>query len=309
MQCHLRYYGVAACFDGFSAPRRKGEISQLAGKPIISITYRGFSREVVPAWYSSLCITILGNPLLHLTWLAGRLEFVASLTVGVGNRPILAERANVGRSAAPGDRLRLIRPDPASIAVGVGSNSNDMKTVLPFSHCFNPCVCTMGNKPASVPSVGSADTASRYNVRLHFVSCLLHVRAHLLEDHSFRPINNSVNVFANDPAGSNSPNNPQHFRPEVAVILRALALTCETERLAGETACEHVDAVSPNGKVCCSYVSILFCIGKMVFEDFSTKRIYLAVEGVRPSRPLGRQIETADAAKKGGVGHGHSHSP
>lgn len=66
MQCHLRYYGVAACFDGFSAPRRKGEISQLAGKPIISITYRGFSREVVPAWYSSLCITILGNPLRSL---------------------------------------------------------------------------------------------------------------------------------------------------------------------------------------------------------------------------------------------------
>jgi hypothetical protein len=103
--------------------------------------------------------------------------------------------------------------------------------------------------------------------------------------------------------GSNSPNNPQHFRPEVAVVLRALALACETERLAGETACEHVDAVSPNGKVCCSYVSVLFCIWKMVFEDFSTKRVYLAVEGVRPSRPLGSQIKTADAAEKGGVGH------
>ena len=47
----------------------------------------------------------------------------------------------------------------------------------------------------------------------------------------------------------------------------------------------------------------------MVFEDFSTKRVDLAVEGVRPSRPLGSQIKTADAAEKGGVGHGHSHSP
>ena len=260
MQCHLRNYGVAACFDGFSPPRRKGEISQLAGKPIISATNRGLSREPAPVRYSSLCITILGNPLLHLTWLAGRLEFVASLAVGIGNSPIRAASAIVGRSAAPGDRLLLIRPDPASIAVGVGSNSNGMNTILPFSHCFNTCVCTVGNKPASVPSVGSADTASRYNVRLHFVSCLLQVRAHRVEDHSLRPINNSVNVFANDPAGSNSPNNPQHFRPEVAVVLRALALACETERLAGETACEHVDAVSPNGKVCCSYVSVLFCI-------------------------------------------------
>lgn len=306
MQCHLRYYGVAACFDGFSAPRRKGEISQLAGKPIISITYRGFSREVVPAWYSSLCITILGNPLLHLTWLAGRLEFVASLAVGIGNSPIRAASAIVGRSAAPGDRLRLIRPDPASIAVGVGSNSNGMNTVLPFSHCFNPGVCTVGNKPASVPSVRSADTASRYNVRPHFVSCRFQVRTHLVEDHSFRPINNSENVLAHYPTGSNSPNNPQHFRPEVAVVLRALALAREAERLAGKSAGEHVDTVSPNGKVCCSYVSILFCIGKMVFQYFATKRVYLAVEGVRPSRPLGGQVKTADAAEKGGVGHGQN---
>lgn len=271
LQGYLRHYSVAACFDGSPAPRRKGETSQFTGKPIISITYRGFSREVVPVRYSSLCIAILGNPLLRLTWLAGRLEFVASLTVGVGNRPILAERANVGRSAAPGDRLRLIRPDPASIAVGVGSNSNGMKTVLPFSHCFNPCVCTVGNKPASVPSVGRADTASRYNVRLHFVSCRFQVRTHRVEDHSFRPVNNSVNVFANDPVGSNSPNNPQHFRPEVAVVLRALALACETERLAGETACEHVDAVSPNGKVSVRMSPYCSASGKWYLRIFRQK--------------------------------------
>jgi hypothetical protein len=144
---------------------------------------------------------------------------------------------------------------------------------------------------------------------LNLISCRLQVRAHRLEDHSFRPINNSENVLANDPTGSNSPNNPQHFRPEVAVILRTLSFAREAERLAGESSGEHVDTVSPNGKVCCSYVSILFCIGKMIFDDFSTKRVYLAVEGVRPARPLGSQVETADAAEKGGVGHGHSHNP
>lgn len=309
MQYHLRYYCVPKSFDGLVSPLWNGNTVQSTGNPIISATNRGLSREPAPVRYSSLCITILGNPLLHLTWLAGRLEFVASLAVGIGNSPIRAASAIVGRSAAPGDRLRLIRPDPASIAVGVGSNSNDMKTVLPFSHRFNSCVCTVGNKPASVPSVRSADTASRYNVRLHFVSCLLQVRAHRVEDHSFRPINNSENVLAHDPTGSNSPNNPQHFRPEVAVVLRALALAREAERLAGKSAGEHVDTVSPDGKVCCSYVSILFCIGKMVFQYFAAKRVDLAVEGVRPSRPLGCQIETADAAEKGGVGHGHSHSP
>ena len=29
----------------------------------------------------------------------------------------------------------------------------------------------------------------------------------------------------------------------------------------------------------------------------------------RSARPLGGQIKTADAAEKGGVGHGHSHNP
>ena len=306
MQCHLRNYCVPKSFDGLVSPLWNGNTVQSTGNPIISATNRGLSREPAPVRYSSLCIAIPGNPLLHLTWLAGRLEFVASLAVGIGNSPIRAASAIVGRSAAPGDRLRLIRPDPASIAVGVGSNSNGMNTILPFSHCFNTCVCTVGNKPASVPSVGSADTASRYNVRLHFVSCRLQVRAHLLEDHSFRPINNSENVLAHDPTGSNSPNNPQHLRPEVAVVLRAFALAREAERLAGESAAEHVDTISPNGKVCCSYVSILFCIGKMVFQYAAAKRVDLAVEGVRPASPLGRQIEAADAAEKGSVCHSHN---
>ena len=41
----------------------------------------------------------------------------------------------------------------------------------------------------------------------------------------------------------------------------------------------------------------------MVFQYFATKRVELAVEGVRPTHPLGSQIETADTAEKGGVGH------
>lgn len=229
LQCYLRHDGVSVGFDGHVSPFRKGNTVQSTGNPIISPTNKGLSWEIVPVRYSSLCMAILGNPLLRLTWLGGRLEFVASFTVGVGSIP------------------------------------NGMNTVLPFSHCFNPCVCTVGNKPASVPSVGSADTASRYNVRLNRISRRFQVRTHLLEDHSFRPINNSENVLAHDPTGSNIPNNPQHFRPEVAVVLRAFALARERERLAGEAACKDVNSSSPNSKVCCVYVSILFCIGKVIF--------------------------------------------
>lgn len=172
LQCYLRHDGVSVGFNGHVSPFRKGNTVQSTGNPIISATNRGLSWEVVPVWYATVSFscwvcfvpTRLGIPLRK------------SFALGVGNIPSRAAIAIVGRSAAPCDVLRLIRPDPASIAVGVGSSFSGMNTVLPFSHCFNPCVCTVGNKPASVPSVGSTDTASRYNVRLNRISCRLQVR-------------------------------------------------------------------------------------------------------------------------------------
>lgn len=53
---------------------------------------------------------------------------------------------------------------------------------------------------------------------------------------------------------------------------------------------KHVDTVFPNGKICCSYVFVLLCIGKVVFEYGSAKRIDLAVESVRPASPLGGEV-------------------
>lgn len=141
------------------------------------------------------------------------------------------------------------------------------------------------------------DARNWYNERLNLISFRLQVRAHLLEHHPVRPINNSENVLAHDPAGSNSPNNSEHCGPEVAVILRAFAFAREAERLAGETACKDIDTSSPNAKVCCPYVCILFCIWEMVFEYFPTKRVDFAVECVRPSGPLRRKVEAADAGK------------
>jgi hypothetical protein len=176
----------------------------------------------------------------------------------------------------------------------VGNRLNGIKTIFPFTHRFSPCVCTVGNKPTSVPTVGSADTASRNNVRLHLVSCRLQVSAHLFEDQPFRPINDSVNVLANDPARSNSPNNVEHCGPQVAIILCSSPLSCEAERLARESTGKHVDTVFPNGKICCSYVFVLLCIGKVVFEYGSAKRIDLAVESVRPASPLGGEVEPSD---------------
>lgn len=181
-----------------------------------------------------------------------------------------------------------------------------MNSVRPFTHRFRPCVCTVGNKPASVPTVGSADTASRNNVRLHLVSCRLQVSAHPFEYQPFRPINDSVNVLANDPARSNSPNNVEHRGPQVAVVFCTSPLSCEAERLARESTGKHVDTVFPDSEVGRSDVFILFCIREVIFQYFAAKRIDLAVEGVRPARPLGRQIEPSDSAEKRGVGHKRS---
>lgn len=145
--------------------------------------------------------------------------------------------------------------------------------------------------------MGSTDARSWYKVRLHLVSCRFQISAHLLENHSLRPINDSENVLAHDPARSNSPNNSEHCGPEVAVVGRTPAFAREAERLARETAGEYVDAVAPNGKVCCSYVFILFRFGKMILQYAPAERVDLAVEDVRPAGPRGRQVEAADTAE------------
>jgi hypothetical protein len=80
--------------------------------------------------------------------------------------------------------------------------------------------------------MGSVDTASRKYERLDFVALIFHVRTHLLENQSLRPINNSGNVFAHDPSGTNLPNSSKHLRPEIAGISRAFSITGDAERLA-----------------------------------------------------------------------------
>jgi hypothetical protein len=80
--------------------------------------------------------------------------------------------------------------------------------------------------------MGSVDTASRKYERLDFVALIFHVRTHLLENQSLRPINNSENVLAHDPTGTNLLNCSKHFGPQVAFILCPLAFACERKRLA-----------------------------------------------------------------------------
>jgi hypothetical protein len=129
---------------------------------------------------------------------------------------------------------------------------------------------------------------------LDFVTFRFQVNTHLFEYQPVRPTNNSVNVLAHDPTGSNSPNNSEHFGPQVAVVFGSFALSGCRKRLAGKTSCEHVEPVFIPGKISRSYVCELFCIWKMVFEYGLTKRVYLAVEKVLPSDPFGGEVKTSD---------------
>lgn len=142
------------------------------------------------------------------------------------------------------------------------------------------------------------DTASWKYIRLDFEAFSLQISAHLFENQSVRPINDSENIFTHDPAGTYFPNRSQHFRPEITVVIRASSLPCHTEGLTGKSPCEDIDLSPMGNKVCCFDVGILCRIRKMVFEDTTAERIVVAIEDVDHTRPLCRKIEPSDAAKK-----------
>ena len=139
------------------------------------------------------------------------------------------------------------------------------------------------------------DATSWKYERLDLVTFSLQVKAHLLEYHPVIPINNSENVLAHDPSGTDRPNCCKHSRPEVASVIGSFALSRLRERLAREAAGENIDASSPKREICVSDVVEVRLIGKVEFEDTVAERIYLARECVVPSDDACRQIETSDA--------------
>ena len=156
-------------------------------------------------------------------------------------------------------------------------------------------VVGVGNKPHSISSVRSIDGTSWNKKRLNFVPRSFQVSLHLLENHSVRPINDAENIFAHNPTWLNLSNCSQHLWPEIAVIVCTFALASETERLAGESACKHVDVSSMNSKVCCLDIFILFSVGEMICKHLAAERIDLAVKNILPTHPLGGQVEAAYA--------------
>ena len=294
---------MAAAFALSVESRKNGSRIQPHGKPIISSTNRGLSREVVPTRDASVSSS----------------SRICPFASGSGSRcnrdillkPILqfAPRSSIFRHipvdvATYRSLLLITEPIVASLTVGVGSKFNGIGSIRPFRHIFRPCVWTvgkMGDEPCPVSPVRRIDTASWKYIRLDAVTFSFQISAHLLEYQSLRPINDSENILAHDPAGTDFPNRSQHLRPEIAIVLRASSFACRTERLAGEASRENDDTVSPNREICRANIGVLFCMWEMVFENTAAKRIRVAIELVYEARPFGGKVEASDSAEERSV--------
>jgi hypothetical protein len=81
------------------------------------------------------------------------------------------------------------------------------------------------------------DGASWNNKCLAGVTRIFQVRKHLVEFH----IDDSNNIFANDPKRLHLPYNSKHLRPEKTVIFRASLVPGDTEWLARESAANKLN--------------------------------------------------------------------
>src|SRR5690606_12392125 len=166
----------------------------------------------------------------------------------------------------------------------------------------------VGHNKDPVPSVRGTDGSSRNNKRPCLVACVFQVRKHIVEAQT----DVSSNIFSKYPSGPEFPHESKHFRPEIAVILRASSLPGNTERLAG---------VSSANKVNCSpianhpvflqslprqlpYIRVNWHGWPMLFQHLLAVRFNFTKSDCLNPGPLCGQGHAADTGKQ--VKHPHS---
>lgn len=98
----------------------------------------------------------------------------------------------------------------------------------------------MSDDPDPISPVGRVFGDSWNNERLNLVPFCFQVKAHLLEYQTLLNSKESRNILTNDPSWSEFANNPKHFRPEMAVVVRSFSSSGLGEWLAGEASREEV---------------------------------------------------------------------
>jgi hypothetical protein len=141
--------------------------------------------------------------------------------------------------------------------------------------------------------VRGIDGASWNNKGLHLISDAFQIRMHLVECHA----DDSSNVFANNPRGPRNRNDSDHFRPEVAVIFRALSLPGCTEWLAWESSANKVNC-SELITFHLSYICHALYIWPMLCKYELTLFINLNLTNALHSCALKAKIEAAYSCKE-----------
>ena len=180
-------------------------------------------------------------------------------------------------------RLAASRQVFLSEARGVGNISRDDKSSLALMPC--------------------ADAASRKYEWENSVSRFCQVKDRFVEPH----IDEASNIFPKHPTGPQLGNNAAHFRPQVALIRKALSLPRGGEGLAGKAAGED-----GNGFKSCFFKKRLLCKSRNVPESRHLRPVLfqngigivcpLALIDGAETRRLRRQIKPADAGKQAYMG-------
>nr|WP_240613075.1 hypothetical protein [Chitinophaga parva] len=156
----------------------------------------------------------------------------------------------------------------------------------------------VGNNPEPFSFVRGTDASSWNKKGQQLVTLCLQVSIHLPEYQAFLPIKNPGNVLGHDPTGPDLLNNSKHCRPEVAVICCASALPGCTKRLAGEPACDDVDAAPERFAGHLPDVLITLCFRPVKIQYVPAKGIYFAVKYIFSSSPFGSQVKPTNPRKK-----------
>lgn len=208
---------------------------------------------------------------------------------GVGNI-----RANVGLSDAPADRLRLIRPDPESITVGVGNNF--FLACDPPSSGWPPFGWNtgVGHDENPVPLVRGADGQRRYAIPFRIKPALVNLGENVSESST----NESCHVLQDDNARSYQANESHEIKEQSrSFASNPDTLSCDADVLARESPDDGVD--TRRLLVHLAHVLVPLNVRPMPREYGSRIGVDLALPRAAPTGALEAEVESTDTGEHG----------
>jgi hypothetical protein len=150
----------------------------------------------------------------------------------------------------------------------------------------------VGHEPDSLPLVRGTDVVSTHHERPDGVVFRFQVFDDPVSDSS----SDSRYVLKDAPIGSEEIDESVALWPQVAGVFVRLPLACETVRLAGEAAAEHVG--SDETGVDCSDIVMTSYLWPMFRENFAAVRFDLALPDTFHPGSLEAEVDAADTGEQ-----------